>query len=426
MLANDQDVDGDMLEASLDTGPANGTLSLNADGSFVYTPADGFVGGDQFTYVASDGELATSAVTVNITVSEDGGSNGDNDAPIATNDTYNVLIDGNLAVTAENGLLDNDSDPNGDPLTVSLVTGPNSGTLVLEDDGSFTYSPDAGFLGIDGFSYLASDGELVSDVVTVTINVLADNNAPIARNDSYTVEQEQTLEVQSANGLLVNDEDADGDSLSVSLFSGTSNGALTLNDDGSFTYTPNSGFVGTDSFVYQVDDQLSVSNLAAVTLHVTSSPANAAPLTIDPELALSGPGDQLTLEIAASQVMLGIDIWSAARPDLADTFGTVYIGIEDLPQGRLGQTIGNRIILDDDAWGMGWGVTDDIDAPAIPDRIDLLSVVLHELGHVAGLPDLPVSEETEDVMEALISAGVRRTPAPLAVDDLMADDDWLS
>lgn len=164
VLANDFDFRGLPLTAILVSGPSNGTLTFNSDGSFVYTPNAGFTGTDTFTYQASNGVSRSLVATVTITV------NATNQPPVANDDFYATDVNTELTVPAP-GVLANDTDPNGDPLTAQLVTGPSNGTLELNPDGSFTYNPNLDFTGTDTFTYQASDGTALSNVATVTIEV---------------------------------------------------------------------------------------------------------------------------------------------------------------------------------------------------------------------------------------------------------------
>lgn len=171
MLGNDSDPDADSLSATLVSGPAHGTLSLNADGSFGYTPAANFNGSDSFTYQASDGSLASTTATVTLTV------NAVNDAPSALDDAYATDEDTALSVAAP-GVLGNDTDPDQDSLSATLVTAPAHGTLSLNTDGSFAYTPAADFNGSDSFTYQASDGSLAASAALVSITVRATPPAP--------------------------------------------------------------------------------------------------------------------------------------------------------------------------------------------------------------------------------------------------------
>jgi VCBS repeat-containing protein len=171
-----------------------------------------------------------------------------------------------------------------------LVSGPSHGTLTLNADGSLSYTPEAGFTGMDSFTYQASDGTDASAAATVSIDVQAATPVPrnvTGVNDRYTLVQDTTLNVD-APGVLANDSDADGDPLSAVLFTNVQHGSLTLNSDGSFQYTPNAGFVGTDAFVYRATDGTNYSLLTAVTLRVTPAESpNPAPIP-EPD---PGPGD---------------------------------------------------------------------------------------------------------------------------------------
>jgi hypothetical protein len=235
------------------SGPAHGTLALNSDGSFTYTPAANFVGTDSFTYAAAEGSVESRVATVTIRVTAA--------PPVAANDAYGATEDEALAVGAP-GLLANDTPGSGSALSAVLVSGPAHGTLALNSDGSFTYTPLSGFVGTDSFTYRAVAGSVQSNVATVTITV----TAPVAANDSYSATENQPLSVGAANGLLANDT---GAGLSAVLVSGPAHGTLALNSDGSFTYTPLAGFVGTDSFTYRAVAGSVQSNVATVTINVS-------------------------------------------------------------------------------------------------------------------------------------------------------------
>jgi VCBS repeat-containing protein len=267
VLGNDSDPDGDPLTAVLVTGPSHGTLTLNANGSFSYTPAADFAGSDSFTYRASDGTLTSNVATVALSVT------AVNDAPAAADDAYSTGEDTARTVAAP-GVLGNDSDPDGNPLTAVLGSGPSHGTLTLDANGGFTYTPAADFAGSDSFTYRASDGTLTSGLATVTLSVTAVNDAPTAADDAYST-GEDTARTVAAPGVLGNDSDPDGNPLTAVLGSGPSHGTLTLDANGGFTYTPAADFAGSDSFTYRASDGTLTSGLATVTLTVTA--VNDAP-----------------------------------------------------------------------------------------------------------------------------------------------------
>jgi VCBS repeat-containing protein len=141
-----------------------------------------------------------------------------NDAPNATNDSYFIASNGCLTVAAGEGVLANDSDQDSANLTAAMVSQPANGTVTLNANGSFTYTPQAGFVGLDVFTYRANDGSLDSNLASVAITVTAaTNSAPEAGNDSYTLTEETTLTRTAVIGVLTNDTDADGNPLTASL-----------------------------------------------------------------------------------------------------------------------------------------------------------------------------------------------------------------
>src|SRR5258708_39216638 len=140
-----------------------------------------------------------------------------NDPPVAVNDSYTTAEDTTLNVSAP-GLLANDSDVDGDSLNALLVGQPTHGSLTLNSNGSFSYTPATNYNGTDSFTYKANDGKADSNVATVTITVTAVNDPPVAANDSYSTAEDTALTV-SAPGVLGNDTDVDGDPLTAVLVS---------------------------------------------------------------------------------------------------------------------------------------------------------------------------------------------------------------
>src|SRR5207237_1025847 len=161
-----------------------------------------YSGPDAFTYKANDGSADSNLATVTLTIT------AVNDAPLAVGDSYSLNEDGVLNVAAT-GVLTNDSDIEGDPLTVVLVSGPTNGSLTLNVNGTFTYTPSANFNGTDSFTYKVNDGTADSNVATVTLTVTAVNDAPLAGNDAYGLNEDSVLTVAAA-GVLSNDGDIDG------------------------------------------------------------------------------------------------------------------------------------------------------------------------------------------------------------------------
>ena len=273
VLANDTDSDGNTLTAILVAGPAHGSLTLNADGSFTYTPAANFSGTDSFTYRVNDGQAVGNTATATITV------NHVNHSPIALDDEYATSRDTPLVRSVLTGILANDTDSDSDPLTAILLTNPTHGTLALNGDGSFVYTPDANFSGLDSFTYKVNDGLANSNVATVSVFVSGGNRLPVAVNDSYTTNEGVALVRTDLNGVIANDTDLDGNTLESELATGPAHGTLVLRSFGSFTYTPDAGFFGTDSFTYSDYDGHGNGNTATVT--ITVNHVNQAPVAAD-------------------------------------------------------------------------------------------------------------------------------------------------
>ncbi|MFQ3631242.1 MAG: Ig-like domain-containing protein, partial [Roseiflexus sp.] len=229
VLANDSDGDGDPIQVVLTGGPLSGTLTFNSDGSFVYDPNEGFAGTDTFTYTASDGRLSAPPTVVTIRVTP-------NQPPVAQPGAWTTPKRQALTVSAP-GVLTGAADPDGDTLTAVLVSPPSNGSLTLNPDGSFTYTPQSSFVGVDVFQIAASDGEDQSSPVEVRITV--QNRPPTAQPGAWTTPKRQALTVP-VPGVLTGAADPDGDTLTAVLVSSPSNGTVTLNADGSFTYTPQS------------------------------------------------------------------------------------------------------------------------------------------------------------------------------------------
>jgi VCBS repeat-containing protein len=214
----------------------------------------------------------TNSITINLT--------DVNEAPVANNDgPFTVQTGTTLTITAPGVLVnDTDVDTAAENLTAELVSGVAHGTLALNSNGSFTYTPAAGYTGPDSFSYRVNDGEAVnnlSNVATVAIDVAAEaNQAPVAVSDTFNTNEDTAL-VVNRPGVLANDTDVDSATLTAALVAGPQHGALNLNTDGSFTYTPNVNFNGQDSFTYKSNNGSSDSNVATISITITS--VNDAP-----------------------------------------------------------------------------------------------------------------------------------------------------
>jgi len=308
VLINDVDPDEDAT-VTLSSDALNGSVLLALDGSFVYTPDIGFLGFDQFRYRITDGDGETDEETVVIEVMV-----ADNSAPIAVSDMYTTAQNTPLIISvpgyqasitwnwlaeefgvsaadhayiakgglqnitlSTNGVLANDSDSDGDPLTALLVTPVSNGFVALNSDGTFLYVPDSDFSGIDTFTYVADDGSL-SDTAVVTITVTNLNILPLATSDVYTTDEDIDLVVVTP-GVLLNDNDPNGDPLTAWSDTQPAHGQLALEANGRFIYLPDLNYNGSDSFTYYASDGQSDSITTTVFLNIT--PVNDPPLALD-------------------------------------------------------------------------------------------------------------------------------------------------
>ncbi len=215
-----------------------------------------------------------------------------NRAPVADDDSYEVDEDQTRNVAAP-GVLDGDTDAEGDQLRAVKASDPAHGQLTLNPDGSFSYKPNANFNGSDSFTYKANDGKADGNTATVRITVKAVEDKPAAADDSYGVDEEKTLTVNDGpNDVLANDTDGDGDTLTAALVNAPGKGQLTLNPDGSFAYEPDENFNGSDSFTYKANDGKADGNEATVSITVNAvNDAPALTLTGGPDASEVDEGD---------------------------------------------------------------------------------------------------------------------------------------
>jgi uncharacterized repeat protein (TIGR01451 family) len=262
VLSNDSDPENDALTITSVTQGANGAVTINAGATVRYTPNTNFNGSDSFTYTVNDGLGGTSTATVTVTV------NAVNDPPVANSQSVTTNEDTAKAITLTA------SDVDGDPLTWIIVSPPAHGGL-SGTAPNLTYTPAANYNGPDSFTFKVNDGAADSNVATISITVVAINDPPVAANDGYSVNEDAAL-IIAASGVLGNDGDVDGGALTAALVSGPSHGALVLNADGSFSYSPTADYFGPDSFTYRASDGSATSNIATVS--ITVNPVNDAPV----------------------------------------------------------------------------------------------------------------------------------------------------
>jgi VCBS repeat-containing protein len=306
------DIDSSMLTYSLVQPASHGTVSLNPDGSYSYTPGANYAGADSFSFTASDGSLDSNVATVSLTVTPV------NDAPVAVAGTASgaedTVINGSVAA----------SDIDSSTLTYSLVQPASHGTVSLNPDGSYSYTPGANYAGADSFSFTASDGSLDSNVATVSLTVTPVNDAPVAVAGTASGAEDTVI-----NGSVAA-SDIDSSTLTYSLVQPASHGTVSLNPDGSYSYTPGANYAGADSFSFTASDGSLDSNVATVSLTVT--PVNDAPVAV----AGTASGAEDTVingSVAASDIDSSTLTYSLVQPA---SHGTVSLN----PDGSYSYTPG--------------------------------------------------------------------------------------
>ncbi|MEM7058900.1 MAG: Ig-like domain-containing protein [Pseudomonadota bacterium] len=274
VLANDVDVDGDPITVTSATNGANGTTVVNSDGTITYTPDPNFFGSDTFSYQITDGTGETETAFVNVTV------NPVNDDPVAADDAADADDDGLATIN----VLSNDSDIEGDTLSVSSAGNGATGLVTINGDGTLSYDANGQFAGlgagetaIDTFTYTVTDGNGGSDTATVSVTVTGTNVPPVAADDTAFMFRGGTTDVD----VLANDTDADGDPLQVTDVSlvDPAIGSVSVNQDGTVNFTPDADFVGQAVIDYVVSDGAGGSDTASLTVTVA---ANFAPFISEP------------------------------------------------------------------------------------------------------------------------------------------------
>jgi len=312
VLANDTDPDGDALTITAVTPPASGTATTNGT-AITYTPAAGFAGVDRFTYTISDGRGGTSSATVTVTVTPQ-----PNRPPVAVDDTATTIAPQPVTIA----VLANDSDPDGDPLTIIGVTAPASGTVAATGN-AIVYTPAAGFVGTDRFTYTIDDGHGGSATANVSVTVNPPLNLPpIAANDAATTVSGTAVAIN----VLANDSDPDGDPLTIQSVTTPQLGAAQISGR-QIVYTPAAGLLGTDTFNYTINDGRGGTATATVTVTITPPP-NAPPIAAD---------DAATTAFA-TPVMINV-IANDSDPD-GDALTVVAV---TQPTGGLAEIVNNQV-----------------------------------------------------------------------------------
>ncbi|WP_246000508.1 Ig-like domain-containing protein [Brevibacillus panacihumi] len=281
------DPDGDPLTYTKGEDPEHGTVTVNPDGTWTYEPDPGYVGEDSFTVIVDDGNGGTTEVTITIDVTDPVTSNPppdpeENRPPTAPD--YSETTDNETPATGKV----RGTDPDDDPLTYTKGEDPKHGTVTVNPDGTWTYEPDPGYVGEDSFTVIVDDGNGGTTEVTITIDVTdpvtsnpppdpEENRPPTAPDYSETTDNETP-----ATGK-VKGTDPDGDPLTYTKGEDPKHGTVTVNPDGTWTYEPDPGYVGEDSFTVIVDDGNGGTTEVTITIDVKEPSTPPPTPTPDPE-----------------------------------------------------------------------------------------------------------------------------------------------
>ncbi|MCI0699751.1 MAG: Ig-like domain-containing protein [Planctomycetia bacterium] len=322
------DLDGDELTVTAVTQGEYGSVIINQDGTVTYTPETDFFGDDSFTYTVEDTFESESTGTISVTVV----------APIAP--PTSVWTAENTPVTIE--VLELAFDPDEDELTVTGVTQGSNGSVIVNVDGTITYTPNTSFTGDDSFTYTVEDED--ENEATHTITVTVGDIDPVALDDEATTPVNTPLEITISDVAF----DPAGDELTVVSVTQGTYGTVTINQDGTITYTPNTSFEGTDSFTYTVEDEDENEATGTITVTVGAEPASPVSAIVEdlsdledeidnydedtpetilaalPDLmdAIDDYLDDVTTLISANS----IDVWGANQPfkDFTETGWGIY------------------------------------------------------------------------------------------------------
>ncbi|MDW1675683.1 tandem-95 repeat protein [Vibrio sp. Vb5029] len=271
LLDGAKDIDGDNLsvEGVSYTG-ADGVLTDNGDGTYSFAPNENFNGDVNFTFDVSDGTDTTSA-NIDVSVTPE------NDPPVAGSTSYTVHEDNSITISDEQ-LLANSSDIEGDVDISSVTYSGNDGVFQDNGDGTYTFSPNENFNGEVSLDVVVVDEEGATDSTTAGITVLEVNDPPIAGTTSYTIDEDEVITI-SAEQLLANSSDIEGEVALDSVSYSGSEGIFTDNGDGTFSFAPNQNFNGEVNLDVVVVDEDGAT--ASTTANIDVLPINDAPVSGD-------------------------------------------------------------------------------------------------------------------------------------------------
>uniref|UniRef100_UPI0026EBAFB1 retention module-containing protein n=1 Tax=Seleniivibrio woodruffii TaxID=1078050 RepID=UPI0026EBAFB1 len=309
LLAQATDIDGDNLSIAGITSVTGGTLVDNGNGTYTFTPDKDFNGEATFEFSVTDG-IETVSATAKIDVA------AVNDAPVAADAIVETTED-----TVLTGTLPVASDIDADSVTYALDGDAAHGAVVINSDGTYTYTPAENYNGEDSFSYTVSDGKGGTNTYNIYVSVAPANDAPTAADTTIATDEDTVV-----TGTLPAAADIDGDDVTYSLDTDAAHGTVTVNADGTYTYTPADNYNGDDSFSYTVSDGKGGTNTYNVAISV-GAVNDAAVLGSDVKDLTEG-NDVLTTGglLSISDVDSAVEF--VAQTDTQGTYGKFSIGTD--------------------------------------------------------------------------------------------------
>ena len=285
-------IDGSSI--AITSGPSHGTLIIATDGSVEYVHDGSETLADSFSYTIKDiDDRVSNVAIVDLTVT------AINDVPDAHDDSFS-LVEGQTHLQSVS-VFNNDIDDDGPSAIGTVVDGPTSGTLNWNTDGTFEYIHDGSETTTDEFTYTIDDGNGGVGQATVLIDIVPENDAPVANDDEKVATAMSPLTISAAE-LLANDTDSEFDSTSILVLNQPLNGSVTVDGAGDIVYLAASGFSGVDTFTYVITDGVDVSDPATVTVTVELPPPPPSALITDSESSAESSGEDLSDDDSSSGV----------------------------------------------------------------------------------------------------------------------------
>ncbi|MFS1986861.1 tandem-95 repeat protein [Vibrio splendidus] len=291
LLAGAADIDGDDLSiADVSYTGSEGVFTDNGDGTYSFAPNENFNGDVNLGFTVSDGTEKVDA-NIDVTVTDI------NDAPVAGATSYQMNEDGTITLSPEQ-LIANSSDVDGQVSLDSVSYSGTDGILVQNEDGSVTFAPNENFNGDISLDVTVIDDDGATAETTAGIEVIAINDAPVAGNVAYSVDEDGSITL-SQEQLLANASDVDGDDLTATNLSAGDNATVTANDDGSFTITPDADFNGDIDLSFDVSDGIETVQAG---VDLTVNPVNDLPTAADQSFTVEEDG---TLTFTDADLLAG-------------------------------------------------------------------------------------------------------------------------